>query len=159
MPKNTVYYVIDDEKQTIPASVIRTGTLSTVGETVIGDDDTLFETEMPAGSWLVDIDNNEVRYVHRVDSNKMAYILGAFSSDLSASSDVNVIAKVDMDAVAISVQVPTGMSDAEIDGETFYNGTCLTFGKESRDHSGKRDLIDPIVADATSTVIAVSILR
>lgn len=154
-PKNSNYFLITD-KRTIPFNQAGTGTLKTVGTTVLGTG-TLFATEMPAGSWVVDLTQDEVRRVTRVDSNTRAYLSQEFTVDLAASTAVDLIPRNNDRAVSISVQIPAGSGDGEIDGQVMPEGTSLTFSKDSRSHSGGRDLVDPIIVDATGTEMQILI--
>lgn len=155
MKKNTEYNLITG-KQSVPESSSGTGTISTDGIVVNGTG-TLFSTEMPKGSWLVDLSQNYMCQVDRVDSDTKAYLLDSFPVDLSSVSPDIIPMKI-MNVVAISVQIPSGLTDGEIDGEVFPQGTSITFAKD-RDHSAHRDLIDPIIVDGTGTQMQILILR
>lgn len=155
--KNTNYLPIT-AKQTLPTNVAGTGTLSTEGINVVGDG-TLFLSEMQVGSWLVDLTQNEIRKVVRVDSDTSAVLDVAFSSDLAALTAVDVIPSSSLGVKAISVGIKSGLADGEIDGEVFSNGYDITFSKDSNQATSQRDLIDPIIVDGTGTTIISIIMR
>ncbi len=153
--KTTIYKLITD-KRTIPFNSNGTGTIETKGSAVFGTG-TAFKTEMPAGSWLVVENDDELRYVERVDSDTKAFLSQGFTSDISAGATPSIIPRKDVNVVAISIQILSGLEDGEVDGEVFPNGSSMTFTKESRDKSGKRDVIQPIIVDATGTEMQVLI--
>lgn len=155
--KNTQYYLITD-KRTIPFNSNKTGTISTSGKWVIGVG-TSFSTEMPMGSWLVDESQNEIRYVEAVDSDTKALLSQPFTIDISGGTTPSVISRKDAAVVSIALSCPsTASANPTIDGVSFPKGTTISFSKDSRDRSGKRDLVDPIILDASSTVTGVSVM-
>lgn len=154
--KNTIYYRVTD-KQTVPASATGTGTVDTQGVMVTGTG-TLFQTEMPAGSWLVDFATDQIAKVKKVYSNTSAELLTGFTVDLSGAA-AEIIHNNEASVCTISVAIKSGDGDGEIDGVVFDNGDTLTFSKDSRDNSSARDLVDPIIIDGTSTSIKVLIQK
>jgi hypothetical protein len=155
--KNTVYNLITD-KRTIPYNAAGTGTIETAGNWVIGTG-TLFTTEMPRGSWLVDESQNEIRYVESVESDTKAYISQPFSIDITAGATPSIIHAKDTNVVSIALSCPSGASaDPTVDGVTFPKGNTVSFSKDSREKSGKRDLVDPIILDASATVTGVLVM-
>lgn len=157
--KNSQYKYLDNEVVSAPLSSVGSGTVSSDGKALIGVG-TAFTTEIPKGSWVIDFSNNELRQVDRVESDTLAYLTEAFSTDLSVSSQLDKIHTMDCDAVSISVQVlSSAAANITIDGETFPKGASITFSKDSRDRSGKRDLVDPILIDATSTTAMLLIMK
>lgn len=157
--KNSNYLFITGN-QTVPASANGTGTIQTVGNKVIGTG-TLFLTEMPAGSWLVDLSQDEIRRVvfDSTETNTQATLEQAFTSDIAALTTPNIISKEDANVVSISVQIPAGQDNGTLDGQNFPSGTSVTFSKDSRDRSSARDLIDPVIVDATDTQMQILILK
>jgi hypothetical protein len=162
--KNTKFYKISDDKQTVPASANKTGTISTQGTAVIGVG-TLFKTEMQAGSWLTDLANNELRKVLRVESNVLAYLESAFQADIAALTTPNIVANTSLNIRELSVIIPlvnsagTAYAFGELDGTELESGLPVTFGKASKDNENSFSYIDPIEADATGTVINVTTLK
>lgn len=155
--KNTVYNLITD-KRTLPYNSAGTGTISTAGAFVVGVG-TLFTTEMPRGSWLVDESQNEVRYVLSVDSDTKAILSQAFTVNLAALTTPSIIHAKDTNVVSIALSCPsTASADPTIDGVSFPKGNTVSFSKDSRDNSGKRDMVDPIILDASATVSGVLIM-
>jgi len=155
--KNTVYNLITD-KRTIPYNANGTGTISTAGAFVIGTG-TLFTTEMPRGSWLVDESQNEIRYVVAVDSDTKAILSQAFTVNIAALTTPSIIHAKDTNVVSIALSCPsTASADPTIDGVSFPKGNTVSFSKDSRDKSGTRDMVDPIILDASATVTGVLIM-
>lgn len=155
--KNSNYKYITD-KRTVPFNETATGTASTNGKRVDGVA-TAFKTELQAGSWIVDLTNDEIRQVDNVVSDTVAYLTEAFTTDLVLGA-FEIIKNSNCAVVSISVQVPSGAAtDAEVDGETFPKGTSLTFSKDSRDSNKSKDFIDPIIVDATGTSVQVLFMK
>lgn len=155
--KNSNFYRITG-KQSLPAASTKTGTIETVGTAVIGTG-TSFLTEIPVGSWIVDLAQDEVRKVIDVQSDTAATISNAFTADLAAATALSAIHERDTNVVSISVSIKSALADGELDGLVFTNGTGLTFSKDSRDVKAKNDFIDPIIVDGTGTVIQAMILK
>lgn len=154
--KNTIYEYTTT-KRTVPLSGTKTGTCITEGTIVTGTG-TSFLSEMPAGSWLVDLSANEIRKVIRVDSDTSAVLQQAFTVDL-ASAAPDVILASDLNIVTISLSIPTGGANGEIDGVTFPVGQSITFSKDGRSTSSTRDFIDPLIVDATGTTMMILISK
>lgn len=152
--KNTVYFV-SSTKQTVPASANGTGTIITSGKNVTGTG-TSFKTEMPVGSWLVDLSQDEVRKVLEVLSDTEAILDHAFSVDLSSAAP-NIIPSKDAKPVSIAIQIVSGSGNGLIDGEVMYDGTSVSFSKDSRPQTNFNDSVDPLILDAASTVAQVLI--
>lgn len=152
--KNTLYYLVT-AKQTVPANITKTGTAVTTGTAVQGTG-TLFKTEMPVGSWLVDMSQYEIRRVIRVESDTLAYLDVAFSSNVSSAAPA-IIPADKAKPVTISVSVPASGSDGAVDNVALAAGTGLTFSKDSRDHSAARDIVDPIIVNGTGTTMQILI--
>lgn len=153
--KNSLYYLVTD-KRTVPANANATGTIKTVGTAVIGTN-TLFKTEMPIGSWLVDESQDEIRQITRVESDTLAYFGNAFTSDISLGTTPSVIHSKDAKPVSIAVSIPASANDGEVDGATFTKGSSLSFSKDSTGRSDARSLVNPIIVDGTGTTIQVLI--
>ena len=154
--KNTIYQVITG-KQTLPLNVAGTGTISTDGKKVTGSG-TAFKTEMPVGSWLVDLTQDEIRKVISVDSDTEAYIDVAFTSDLVGVAADYIQAK-NAKSQAISVSIKSGLADGELDGDVLPNGANITFSKDSDANSSGKYLVDPIIVDGTGTTILSIVLK
>ncbi len=162
--KNTEYFLLDDEKRTLPFNETGTGTLSTNKLGVIGVN-TLFMTELSNGAWLVDITNNEVRRVIRIDSDTYAILDEPFTNDLPALSIVDYIPGWKKNARNLSYVIPVYKQDmttqnpwGEVDGEDFPPGLPMSFSKENRDRSSSMDLVNPVFLDATGTQMAASVM-
>lgn len=153
--KNSNYFTVTG-KQTVPANANGTGTIETVGKAVKGTG-TLFTTEMPVGSWLVDESQDEIRIVTSVTSDTLAYVSNPFTTDIPALTTPSIIAAKDAKAVSIAVAIPAGLAAGEIDGVAFAGGSSIAFSKDSRDHSASRDLVDPLIVDGTGTTMQILI--
>ncbi len=145
--------------QTVPASSTKTGTLTTSKLKVTGTG-TLFKTEMPVGSWIFSPTAfpQEIRKVYRVDSDTEAYLTNPFTVEITATAP-NVIHAAKLNVVAISLQIPSGSPNGILNGKTFPGGSSITIAKDSRDQSGRRDLIDPVIVDANGTFVQILIER
>jgi hypothetical protein len=155
--KNTDYYAITG-KETIPVSANKTGTIETVGKAVKGDG-TLFMTEMQAGSWLIDLAQDEMRKVVRVESDTLAFLDNAFTADLAALTTPSVISRTSLNLKSISVSISPLLADGEIDGVVFNAGAAMAWAKNGMDDRGIYSFVDPVIADGTGTVINVAILK
>lgn len=151
--KNTAYYIATT-KQTVPLNSIQTGTIETVGKAVKGTG-TLFTTELPVGSWVVDLAQDEIRRVESVESDTLAYMSNAFTVDLAAATPLDAIPAKDAKCVTIGVAIAPGGAAGEVDGSVFPAGVPLVFSKDSRDHSAARDLVDPIIIDGASVLVSI----
>ena len=146
-----IYKVIND-KRSIPFNSSGTGTLSTA-ETVVTGIGTLFTTEMPVGSYLVDLTNDEVRRVIRVDSNTKAFLEKSFTNEFSAATP-EIIGAWQAKAKEISIETS---GSCELNGEAFTG--ILTFPKGGSGRSARPDLVSPIIVDATGTTMNIMILN
>lgn len=151
--KNSIYEYATT-KRTVPLSGAKTGNCTTEGINVIGVG-TLFLSEMPVGSWLVDLASDELRKVVRVNSDTEAVLQQAFTVDL-ASAAPDVILASDCNICTISVSIPSGGAAGEIDGAVFPAGASATFSKDGRSTSSTRDFIDPLIVDAAVMLILIS---
>lgn len=162
--KNTKFYKISNAKQTVPVSAAGTGTIKTQLTAVVGAG-TLFKSEMQVGSWLVDLTQNEMRKVIKVESDTAAVLESAFSVAIPALTTPNVITHTKLNIKEISVRIPlvnsigVAYTFGEVDGIELESGIPLVFGKTSKDNENSFSYIDPIIANATSTVINVTILK
>jgi len=147
-------YSITNTKESVPTSTAGTGTIDTFGLAIVGTG-TAFLTEMIAGSWLVDLAQDECRRVVRVDSDTKAFLEKPFTADLTADTP-SIIGKFKASPKEISLKIKPADADGELDGEVFSG--VLTLSKSNADHSGRFDLIDPVVVDATGTSIYISVL-
>ena len=154
--KNSNYYRIT-AKQTLPASANGTGTISTLGQSVIGVG-TAFKSEMPVGSWLTSLTANEIRKVVSVSSDTEALLSDAFTVDIAALTAPNIIHGRDCNVKAISVAIKAGLADGEIDGLALANGTGHTWSKDGNSMKANGDYVDPIIVNGTGTVIQSSTL-
>lgn len=169
---NNVYDVITD-KRIIPYATLKTGTIVTAGTGVTGIG-TLFNTEMKAGSYLVDITNNEYRKIIRLGadgggSDTIAILDAPFSNVVTGQPLV-----IDFDnanPVEILVLIPTLNSSGDsntsgfvVDNETatakyFPIGFPYKPSKANRDRSSITDGINPIIVDASGTEMVVTIIK
>ncbi len=152
--KNSKFYQITSTKTTVPALSLKTGTISTIGTQLIGVG-TSFLSTLQKGDWIVDIvTNNEVRKVVAKFSDLVAQIDSPFSADIVAGAVFNVVR-----SRTKHIQISnSGSASATVDGTTMVQGETLTYGKAEKLPNGS-DFIDPLIIDATSTTIDVSILK
>lgn len=155
--KNDNFYQITNTKQSVPVSGTITGTIKTVGTAVVGVG-TFFisKAELRRGFWIVDLTNNEVRKIDTVLSNTMAYLEEAFTNDFSPGTTAQVIPKKSLNIKMISVGINPLYGNGAIDGATFISGDTVTFGKDGNSRRGVFDFVDPIIIDATGTVVDVT---
>jgi hypothetical protein len=155
--KNTDYFAVTG-KQSIPENVSKTGTIETIGKAVIGTS-TLFKTEIQAGSWIVDESQDELRKVVHVESDTLAYLDNAFTSDIAALTTPSVIPRTSLNIKSISVSISPLLADEEVEGVAFNAGAAMSWAKNGMDNRGIYGFIDPIIVDGTGTVINVAILK
>ena len=148
--KQLISEVISD-KRSLPYNISGTGTVETFGVAIVGVG-TLFTSEMKAGSYLVDLDQNECRKVVRVDSDAKAFLEIPFTSNL-ASGTPQIIPWYASGPKLISVY---SSGNYELNGETITGG--VTAEKTGNDRSGRRDLTEPVVIDATASGAQIEIL-
>ncbi len=158
--KNDNFYQITDDKQTVPLSVDVTGTISTTGLYITGVG-TKFMTnsELKRGFWVTDLTNNEIRKVDSVLDDTTATLENAFTTDIVAGTTPNVIFATSLNIKKLSVAINPVLTNGAVDGTPLVAGSTLSFGKESKDNTNAFSYIDPIIADATGTVMDVTILR
>ena len=159
MAKNDNYYLVTT-KTSVPAPANGTGTIGTQGIGIVGTG-TKFITnsELQKGSWIVDTAQDEVRIVDRVDSDTVAYLREAFSSDITPGATPSIIHNTSLNVKEISVGIASGGVDGEIDGVVLVAGTSVVFSKSSDSKDGFKSFVDPIIVDGTGTSILVSIIR
>ena len=133
--KQNIHEVVTD-KRSIPSNTNGTGTVVTHGIAIVGTS-TLFTTEMPAGSYLVDETNWEVRKVVRVDSDTLAFLEFPFTNDL-ASAAPSIISRVKAKAIEINL--------VKVSGVVLLDNVALT-GPLKLQRNGK--LVRPVIVDAT----------
>ena len=158
--KNDTRYLISNTKQTIPLSANQTGTIATNGIYITGVG-TKFRTldQLQRGGWLVDLTQDTVRKIDTVLSDTQAILVKAFPSDIVAGTTPNVIASSQLAMKQISYYIDGALTDGAIDGVALKAGTAETFGKTGSVLRDGFAFVDPVVADATGTVITVNILR
>ena len=142
--------VISD-KRSLPYNVAGTGTVVTHGIAVVGTG-TLFKSEMMAGSYLVNLSTNQAVRVYRVDSDTIAFLEKPFTVDF-ASATPQIIPTFASQPKLISM---FSNGDYDVNGNTVTGG--VTAEKTGNDRSSRRDLIKPIVIDATAGSVQIEIL-
>lgn len=151
---NNIYTVISD-KRSLPFNSPLTGTISTQGDVVIGVG-TKFRDELPAGSWLIDLHNWELRKVMRVHDDLRVDLDHAFSSDMPALTVGQAIHADKANPVEISIEVTASNAPALVNNTSFTG--ILTDSKTSISRSGQNDRVDPMIVDADGTEMRVFIL-
>lgn len=144
-------------KVTIPAAANGTGTIVTQGKAIVGTS-TLFKAggELRRGCWIVDIAADEMRQVDSVESDTLAYLTEAFSSDITSSTP-SIISTVDLNNRTISFGILSGLADGEVNGMVFDNGTSFVFTKEGDTKGNFKSFQDPVIVDGTGTTITITI--
>lgn len=150
--KQLIYDNITD-KRSIPFNSAGTGTIATHGIAIVGTG-TLFKTEMPAGSYLVDLTAWELFKVYRVDSDTLAFLEIAFTADIAPGTSPEIIKAFQCKVKEISLSTA---------GSILLNNKAFTgsdtIGKTGNSKSSRNDLIDPIIVDATGTTLQVQIIN
>ena len=149
--KQLVREVITD-KRSVPFDVAGTGTISTHGIKIIGVG-TLFSTELQAGSYLVNLATNEAIKVYRQDTDTTAFLEKPFLGDISIATP-RIISKAK--AKVKEIKLVTA-------GACFIDGVAFTgtadYNKNGDYKSGRPNLIEPIIVDATGQSMTVDIIN
>lgn len=151
---NNGYQVITD-KRSIPFNQALTGTIQTKGVSLTGVG-TSFISQLPAGSYIVNLGAWELRRVVRIQSDTSAVLDKPFSVDLPALTVGQCIPGDKASPFEISVEVEQENPAALLWNQTFKG--ILTYSKASRDRSAARDIVHPIIVDASGTQMKVSFL-
>lgn len=150
------YYSIVGTKESIPVSAAGTGTIETKGTGVIGTN-TLFRSEMQRGSWLVDLPQNELRKVIKVESDTFARVSNPFTIDIAALTTPDIIANHQLNLKELSV-IAVG-TDGVFRGTTLQQGQGTNAVKTGDSKGDSSSHTDPGIADATGTIINVILQR
>jgi hypothetical protein len=151
--KNDKYYAITNTAAVVPASTTKTGTITTDGVYVNGTG-TLFRSELKPGDWIVDVSQTECRKVLTIGTDLNLSIDSAFTNPIVAGA-LNVVRSR---ARMISVSNDGG-ADADVDGVVMKDGAAVTFTTTSKNTYDTNYFIDPLIVDATGTVVKVGILK
>jgi len=150
--KQLVRAVISD-KRSVPFNVAGTGTITTNGIKIIGTG-TLFSTELQAGAYLVNLSTNEAIKVYRQDTDTKAFLEKPFSSNISVAAAPQIISKAKAKVKEIKLQTA---------GACFIDGVAFTgtedYNKNGDHKSGRPNLIEPIIVDATGSTVTVDIIN
>lgn len=148
--EQTIYEVITD-KRSLPFNSSGTGTITTNEYAIVGTG-TLFKTEMPGGSYLVDLTNDEVRKVVRVDSDTIAFLEKPFTSEFSSDTP-EIVAAWQCKAKEISIETEDA---CEVNGAAFTGILNLV---KADIGSQRPNIIAPIIVDATGGSMNVLIVN
>lgn len=151
---NNFYGVISD-KRSIPFNTALTGTISTDNIFVIGVG-TKFKTELPAGSWLLDLANWELRRVSSVEDDLKVILDHPFTSNIATLTVGQAIHVDRANAIEISMEVTASNPPAQLFGVSFTG--ILTLSKSSSTRSAQNDRVDPQIVDASGTEMRISFL-
>lgn len=149
---NNDYREINNAKESVPQSSSGTGTIQTKGTGVFGTG-TLFKTEMQAGSWLIDLAQDELRKVISVDSDTSARLSNAFTLDLAALTTPDIISKDSLSLSELSV-IAIG-TDAIMNGVGLTAGIAVNMEKTGNSKGDSSSHVDPVIIDATGTIVKV----
>lgn len=152
--KNSGYEAITTLR-TVPQNTTRTGTIATVGKSVIGTG-TTFGTDVKVGEWICKLGATEIRRITSIANSTNAEIDQPFTVDIPAASALDVAP--DSHLVEISF-VNSGAAAALIDGISVAVNEYGGWGKNSRERESNRDFIDPVIVDGTGTTIKFLTLR
>jgi hypothetical protein len=149
--KQLIRAVITD-KRSVPFDSDGTGTISTYGTAIVGTG-TKFSTELQAGSYLVNLATNEAIKVYRQDLDTTAWLEKPFTSDITSATP-RIITKAQAKVKEIKLQTS---------GSCFINGVAFTgtedYNKNGDHKSGRPNLIEPIIVDATGASMTVDIIN
>lgn len=145
---------LSGSKATLPASSSGSGTFTTDGKRLNGTN-TKFATELPINSWVFDLTNNEFRQIERCDSDTLAWIRQPFSNVLT---DLAVVKISNTDGISCEnfISSVSGTVTLVTNQEAIIpNGVSISLSKSSRTRSGKNDIVDPCIIDATNGVAVI----
>lgn len=115
-----------------------------------------FTTECSVGDWVYDSAQDEVRQITNIFTDKIMYLREAFSSDLT--EDALEVSPCSPRPKEISVLIPNGSADGEIDGVAWSAGIGWSSNKTGQyNNSRMGGHIDPIIVDANGTTMLVQI--
>lgn len=149
--KQLVRAVISD-KRSVPFNVTGTGQLVTHGIKIVGVG-TKFSTELQAGAYLVNLATNEAIKVYRQDTDTSAFLEKPFAADIPLSTP-QIISKAKAKVKEIKLQTA---------GACFIDGAAFTgtedYNKNGDHKSGRPNLIEPIIVDATGSTMTIDIIN
>ena len=154
---NKTVKTITDEKMIVPFSTTIAGTISTQGASVVGVG-TDFLKDLPMGSYLVDLSQNEFRRVSRVVNKEWAELEQAFSNDIALNTTPEVILQKKASPREISVRaigdiVLTTNEDAAIPA-----GISVTDTRVNGYGLDKNYIVTPCIVDATGSSAIIEVL-
>ena len=152
---NSLYDVLAAAKDTYPFSSNGTGTIDVGADTNVVGSGTLFGTEVKQGDYLFNAADDELRQVVKINSATSLSIDAPFTTPIVATAPVYT---PQSNLVEISVFIAPADAAGEINGNVLPPGVGISWGKTGRTTSANRDLIDPIVLDATGTTIYIQAL-
>lgn len=152
--KQNIYDIVTD-KRSVPFNSAGTGTIATHGLAIVGTG-TLFTSEMPVGSWLIDLSHWDKAKVVRVDSDTLAFLQIPLGTDITPGTTPQIVSASKAKAKSISLKIKSTDPDGLLDNKAFSG--ILTIEKTGNDRTANKDLIQPIIIDGTSTSIKVDIL-
>jgi len=157
MDKNP-YNILNGSKDTLPLSSTKTGTITSLGNTISGSG-TDFGAEIKKGDFVVDLTQNEVRLIVDVsDTAEFAQIDRAFSTDITVAINLVIVDEDDAAMRELSI-LNSGASPGEVDGKVFAVNEVTTWNANDADARGQHGFIIPKVVDTTGTTFSYSILR
>ena len=138
-------------KRSLPYSAAGTGTIVTDGIAVVGTG-TLFTSEMPVGSILVDLTQTEWRRVVRVMSDTLAYVSAPFSLNITTVAP-NIIHNKTSKCKMISLSTA---ANCLLNGVAFTG--VIQFNKLGTDRTAKINMVDPVIVDAQGNDMYIEIV-
>lgn len=136
-------------------------TLTSTGATALVNgtpDYTRLGINCQIGDWIVDLSQNEIRKIVSIGDIHSATIESAFTVNLPASTAL-VVVKRSPQPKEISVLIPNGNPNGQIDGKALAAGVGYDVSKMGRSMSSSSgiDFVDPIIVDASGTTATINI--
>lgn len=143
--KNSHYTVVGS-LDTVPASALATGDITTDGAQVTGIA-TLFLSEVQVGDWLFDkITNNEIRRVTSIGSDTILYVDEAFSVDIAGAQAFRITRSV---LTFIGIGIPAGATGF-IDNTAVTEKTSMNWSSADNQSGVANIFVDPVVIEPTA---------
>ncbi len=141
--------------RTVPANSTKTGTIETDGKNVIGTG-TAFTTEVKVGDWLCSLSASEIRKIVNIEDDTNMYLEEGFTADLAALSTIVTCPISPYKEISY---LNVGSGTGKIDGLNVAQGEYGCWGKTSLAIDSRKDFVDPIIVDGTSSNIKILTLK
>lgn len=145
-----------NEIDTLPRSLTGTGTITTNLKWATGVG-TKFMTELPADSWIFNGTDQIVRVVRPI-SDTVVQLDSAFTVELSSVANYKYCNDQECQMKTVTFAVPLGSTDGTFDGAPLRAGRSEGYSTSGNHRTSSADFVNPVILDATSTVIDYRIL-